>query len=279
MILRAPVLVAVWCATAATAAVRIAEASLHQFDDGPPLAATFAFAPGDPVWVIARFADYQRSKNEDHPRLHLTWQVEVLDPQGVPVVELKREKIDAELHPQDKNWMPKVRYDFMLPPLAGSGRYKAVLNVKDELSGATARREIEFRIQGHQVEPSAVLVARNLRFLRKEDDEQPLATPAFRPGDTVWARFDITGYKLGDGNRYEVAYGLEVLDAEGKTVFAQPEAAREKDQSFYPKRYVPGILSLNLTKDVPKGAYTIVLRLTDPLGNQTAESKHAFAVE
>jgi hypothetical protein len=94
----------------------------------------------------------------------------------------------------------------------------------------------------------------------------------------LWARFDIVGYKFEDNNRYSVDYGLAVEDAAGKRLFAQPEAAAESHDSFYPQRYVPGGLSLNLDKNVAPAMYTLVVTVHDRVGGQIWEERHAFQV-
>jgi hypothetical protein len=226
-----------------------------------------------------RFRGHGKTKDEDKPRIHLVWQVEALDPDGVPFVEPKQDKVDVELAPQDKNWMPKVRHELVLPSLADSGTYRLILSVKDEVNGTSARKELSVRVKGHEVAKSDQLVARNFRWLRTEEDGPPLKTPAYRPGDQVWARFEMTGYKLGEKNAHSIAYGLEVIRFDGKSMYGEPTAAREKGESFYRKRYLPGVLNLNLQPDIAKGEYTIVLRLRDELGGQTDESKHTFQIE
>ena len=55
---------------------------------------------------------------------------------------------------------------------------------------------------------------------------------AYRPGDAVWARFDMTGYKLGDKNQVDIEYGLTVLREDGSVAYTQPQAANQKIQTF-----------------------------------------------
>jgi hypothetical protein len=167
----------------------------------------------------------------------------------------------------------------LVPPLADSGLYRISIRVKDELSGSETSKELEFTVRGLAVEPSPTLVVRNFRFLRSEEDDKPLPAAAYRPGGSVWARFEITGYKLGARNRIEVAYGVSLLRTSGEVLFSEPNAASEADESFYPKRYVPGILSLNLDPDIAKGEYTIVVAVRDQVGGQRFESRHGFQVE
>jgi hypothetical protein len=76
-----------------------------------------------------------------------------------------------------------------------------------------------------------------------------------------------------------VDYGLAILNAAGEQIFAQPAAASESRESFYPQLYVPGALSLNLDANVVKAAYTLVIIVHDKIGNQSQESKQPFEVQ
>jgi hypothetical protein len=89
----------------------------------------------------------------------------------------------------------------------------------------------------------------------------------------------MTGYKYGDKNRYSVEYGLAILRESGEQVFAQPAAAADSNESFYPQRYVPGAVSLNLQPDVPEGSYTLVITMADKVGDQTAEARREFRIQ
>jgi hypothetical protein len=95
----------------------------------------------------------------------------------------------------------------------------------------------------------------------------------------LWARFDIVGYKFGDNNRYSVDYELAVEDSTGKRLFAQPEAAAELHESFYPQSVVPGELSLSLDKNVVPASYTLVVTLHDKIGDQSWEERRTFQVQ
>jgi hypothetical protein len=120
-----------------------------------------------------------------------------------------------------------------------------------------------------------------LRYLvvPKENAPEALTVPAYKQGDMVWARVDMAGYKLGEGNSFQVGYGLEVFRANGESLFKQEEAANETGKSYYPRRYLLGSLSLQLTKDLDPGEYSIALRIRDAVGAQQSETKHAFRVE
>ena len=89
----------------------------------------------------------------------------------------------------------------------------------------------------------------------------------------------MTGYKIGEKNLFDIGYGLVVLRADGTVAYSQPEAANSKDTPFYPQRYQPGELSLNMPKDIAKGEYTIVLTVHDQVGQQTCETREKFSIE
>lgn len=268
-------LVAATAASAPRQLVIVAPA-LHQFEDGPGLPSTFTFVPGDTVFLDYEVSGYQVSGKD---RILLSFQIEARDPQGRLLAPPATRKMDAELAEEDKNWKPKVRYEVLVPPLADSGGYRILIRGKDELSGAEASAEIGFSVQGRAVESSDTIIVRNFRFLRSEEDATPLAVAAYRPGDTVWARFEITGYKMGAKNRLDVAYGVSLLRSSGEALFSEPNAAAEADESFYPKRYVPGILSLNLDRDIDKGEYTVVVTVRDQIGGQQCQERRSFRVE
>jgi hypothetical protein len=256
--------------------LQIVRPELHQYDGGPPLAPGFRFLTGDLVFVTFHIGGYQVSPES---KVDLSYTIEAVDPEGVPVVETIHGTVATAVSPEDKDWMPIVRGSVALPSLAWGGTYRLTLAIVDKLSQQTAKTEIDIPVRGRNVEPSPALVERNFRFLRTEEDADPLLDAIYHPGDSVWARFEFTGFRYGPKNHIHVEYGVAMVDASGKALFSQPRAAVEDDDSFYPKRYLSGILSLNLDKNIAPGQYTVVLTLRDGVGNQTQESSHVFRVE
>jgi len=265
---------AVACGADAPPQLAIVGATLHQYDGGPPLPREFRFGRGETVFLRFRIQGYARSPDS---KIDLACRLEVVDAQGLRLVPAEQKPIQAELAPEDKDWQPVVRYDFPIPPLVDPGRYLIRVTVEDKLAGRQAGAEIPFEVRGPVVEPSSTLVARNFRFLKGEDGPLIEGPAIYGRGEMLWARFELTGYKIGEGNRIEVEYGLAVLGPTGKEVYSEPQAAVERSTPFYPHRYVPGILSLNLEKAQP-GAYTLVLRVRDRVGDQQYESRHPFEV-
>jgi len=261
---------------AAPKPIKIIEAGIHQTEDGPLSAAGTIFVPGEVIFFSCRLDGYTVSPEK---KVSIRYEFSAVDPGGVPIVEPASGKIDAELSPQDKEWKPKIRQTALIPPLAQSGMYKVRISVKDELSESAATAESAFEVRGHAVETSDTLVVRNFSFHRTEDDGEPLKIAAYRPGDAVWARFDITGYKLGEGNQREVSYTVTVTRADGKVLLPPREPSVDKGASFYPMRYAPCVINLNLQPDIRRDEYTILITAQDKIGDQTVESKQTFRVE
>ena len=271
-----PVLLLAWAAPAAPAtALAVVEVRIAQSDGGAPLPADFAHYPGETLYLSFEVEGYQANAKDS---IALESKVEAFDPQSVPILEPITQKINAELAPEDKNWKPKVTHELVIPPLAPSGTYQLTINVADSIGKTTARKAVSFQVKGHEVAPSDTLVIRNFRFFRGENDTQPLTQAAYRPGDAVWTRFDITGYKFGPGNRLEVSYQVAVLNGEGKLLWRSPDIP-EQHQSFYPQHYVPGSGSISLQPTIKPGEYAIEVTAKDPIGNQTCEAKQAFSVQ
>ena len=253
---------------------------LSQMEDGAPVSSGFEFVPGETIHFSCQVEGYKKVEDKSEvEKMLLTYQVEARDSRGILLQPVQEGKEGGTVTAEDKNWMPKIVESIVIPPLAESGEYQILVKVKDEMGQATAEARTAFTVKGRDVAPSDTLVVRNFRFLRAEEDGKALQVAAYRPGDPVWARFEMTGYKLGEGNQFDIEYGLEVLLADGSVGYSLPQAATGKEQTFYPQRYQPGVLNLNLAKDQKTGGYTIVLKVRDNLGNQTYETREKFSVE
>jgi hypothetical protein len=265
-------------AIAAPAAKKLAviRAVFSDMEDGAPTAKDDTFAPGESIFFRCNIDGFQRTEKN---AIHVSYTVEAQDAQGVLLLEPSKGAEETTLSPEDKEWMPKVRYTVVVPPLAPSGEYAVIVKVMDHLNNTLADARVPFLVKGRDVAPSDTLTVRNFRFLRSEDDDKALSVAAYRPGDAVWARFDMTGYKIGDHNEFDIAYGLDVLRSDGSVAYSEEQAATAKEAPFYPARFQPGELNLTLPKDLPVGAYTIVLKVHDNLGGQAFETRQKFSVE
>jgi len=272
------VLMAPLAISAAPAAKKLAivATAFANSDDGPAAASDDQFVPGETLYFRCQVEGYKRT---DANEVKIGYEMQAADAHDVALQLSEKGAVSTTLSPEDKNWLPKLRYSVVIPPLAESGEYHVLIKVKDELGGTTAEARATFLVRGHPVEPSDSLAVRNFRFFRNENDANPIQIAAYRPGDSLWARFDMTGYKIAEKNLFDIGYGLVVLREDGSVAYSQPEAAVSKEAPFYPQRYQPGELSLNLPKDIAKGKYTIVLTVHDNLGQQTSETREKFSIE
>ena len=261
---------------AAAPVFEIVRPVIAQSEGGAPLPAAFEHVPGETLFFTCRVVGYSKSPED---KIHVAYSVEAFDPKGVPIVEPYKNDLITDVAPQDKEWMPKIETEVQIPPLLASGTYKLVIKAEDVVAKTAARLEVPFQVRGHDVAPSATLVVRNFRFFRGEDDAEPLRKAAYRPGDGVWAKFDITGFRSGEKNHIDVSYVTSVIAPSGRVLWTQPEPAAEQGESFYPKRYVAASMGINLTSTIRPGEYTISVTVKDAVGKQTHETKQTFTVE
>jgi hypothetical protein len=267
-------------AVQAAPSFKIDRLALHQFEDGTLLDRDYEFLPGETAFFSCRLDNYAVDENdEQHRKVKLAWKMEVRDSAGVLLVEPAQGRIDTELLKEDTDWLPKFLKSFIVPGFALSGEYRITVRVHDEVADSEVAGELKFRVKGHAVEPSGALAVRNFAFLTSEDDPLGMRQPIYHPGGMGWARMDVTGYKFGENNRFSVVFGMALEDSQGKPLFTQPEAGGAASESFYPQRYAPGTLTLNLDQDVTPGTYTLLITVRDEIGNQRVELRQPFRVQ
>lgn len=254
----------------------IVQAGVQQTEDGPFVQPGFAFYPGEYANFSFQIAGYRVPETK---HIQLEYVVEMVDAKGVALVPPETGKVDTQVNPEDKDWLPKVRASFLIPSFLIPGEFRIRALVKDLLAKQETSKEFSFRIEGRRIEPAAALTIQNFRFFRSENDKEALEVRSYRAGDEIWARFDIVGFKTGAKNLVNVEYGLTVLRPNGQALFSDPKAANEKKESFYPMPFVPGTLSVKLSSDVPKGAYTLLVTVRDVVGGQTYETRESFQIE
>lgn len=259
----------------------VLNAGIQQAEDAPFVAHDYQFMPGDFVYFtfeISGFGIASDAKAQTKS-IELTYELVPQDSNGTPLTAPVKGSIAEELHPEDKNWIPKRHASFLLPSFVAAGDYHVHVAVQDGVSKTQTIADVPFHIGGVQIKPSPSITVQNFRFLRKQDDAQGLDVPAYSPGDTVYVRFDMSGYKFGQDHEYRLAYGLTVLGPDGKPFVQQPQAAQLQSTSFYPAQFVPGNLDITTTKDSATGEYVLILTVRDLCSGQTQESKHVFSIE
>jgi hypothetical protein len=258
--------------------------ALHRFEDGPLLDSSYEFLPGENAHFSCRLMGYQtKALDADRQAVKIAWHMEVRDPLGALLEPPAQGRIDAELFPEDTNWMPKFLKNFVVPPFAISGEYRIAVQIRDEIAESEVAGELKFRVKGHAtgpgMSPDGKLTAANVVFLSGENDVLGTRSTVAHPGGVVWARLDISGYKFADKNRFSVSFGMALENAAGKQLFSQPGAGSQTDESFYPQRYSTGTLTLNLDKSTPPGGYTLVVTIHDDIGDQSFEVRAPFEVQ
>jgi hypothetical protein len=259
----------------------VLDGGVQRSEDAPFVAKGFQFLPGDYVYFTFHISGFATNTNEATAikSLSLEYEVTPQDANGVALTEPEKGTITGELSREDKNWTPKRRASFLLPSYIAAGAYRVHVVVKDLISKTEASRDYPFQMGGIQVEPASGMQAQSFEFLRNENDASALDVPAYAPGDTVWARFQMTGFKFEPGNKYKLSYGVKILRPDGKTFLDEAKAAQIESDSFYPAPYVPGELQVTTPKNAAHGSYALALTVRDLVGNQVFELKRSFSIE
>jgi hypothetical protein len=271
-----PALLIALVSSLAAAPLEIVRPILSDTEGGAALPTGFEYRPGEMLFFSCRIANYQKTPEE---KIHLAYSLEAFDPKGVPLVELFENDISTEVAPQDKEWMPRIATEIAIPSQIAPGTYSIVIKAEDLVAKSKAELKVPFQVRGRRVGLSDTLTVENFQFFRGEDDTQPVEPPVYRPGDTVWTRFDITGFRYGPGNQVDVGYVVSVLDSTGKVLWTQPEPTTERAGSFYPRLWVSAAMSITIQKNTRPGQYFFSVEVKDGVGNQTYETKAPFTVE
>ncbi len=204
---------------AAHSELAVVQAGVQQSEDAPFVPADYVFLPGDYLYFTFQIAGFsiQSSNRDEVQKISLTYQAAPEDANGVPLTKPVSDSIQAELSSEDKNWTPKRRASFLLPSYVASGDFRVHLVIKDEFGKAEVSKDFPFHIGGVHIQQADSINVQQFQFLRRENDRDALEIPAYSPGDTVFARFDMAGFKLAPGNAYALEYGLSVTQPKRKT--------------------------------------------------------------
>ncbi len=94
---------------------------LHESDDGPPIPADYRYRPGELVFFSFQVSGYKRSGGVDESKsIDVAYEIDVRDGSGVLVDEPRVGSVGTKVSQEDRDWLPKVRYEFAIPPLAES---------------------------------------------------------------------------------------------------------------------------------------------------------------
>jgi hypothetical protein len=259
----------------------IIDAGVQDTEDAPFVGPSYRFLPGDTVYFTFQISGFSsRAIGTAGTRtIALSYEITPQDSKGTALAPSVEAKIDAELNPEDKTWLPKRRASFVLPVLLASGECRIHVLVKDAISKTEATKDFSFRTGGPKVEQSASLSVQDFGFFRRPEDREPLDVAAYAPGDEVFTRFTITGFKTDAHKRYHVSYGVLVTRPDGKPFLEQPKASDLSDAPFYPAKFVPGVFSVITASTAPRGQYVVTVSVHDLVGDTNFEVKRAFSIE
>ena len=256
----------------------IVSASLLDSENGYPIPADSVFYPGEKVHLEFKLTGFTTDKDY---RMRVDYRVDFLGPSGVRFSLPRAGEINEEIFPQDEDWSPMLRVSPRLPQFAEPGTYEITLTAVDRLAGNDETVLIvPVFVHGDNIETSTTLLMRNLVFSREQGGEA-LPTPMYSAGETVWARFHITGYSLAEDNSFDVASSLEVTTEEEKEnkVLFHFKASGERGRPFYPRRWLPAEFRLDLDENLSSGLYTVLISVPDKLEGKTFESRRHFRVK
>lgn len=267
--------------SSAESALSVINAGVSSSEDAPFARSDYQFLPGDFVYVTFQIAGFsvQAETRGEVRKIALHYQVTPVDNNNQALAPAESGDIETELSPEDKNWVPKRRSSFLLPSFVAAGTFHIHIAVKDSFAKAEVTQDIPFLIGGTKIRPASSITVENFRFGRKENDAEPLSVPAYSPGDTVYAHFEMAGFHLGPENKFHVAYGLTVFAPDGKPYIQALNAADIESKTAYPAGFIPGNLELKIGKESVRGEYIVLLTAHDLLGNEQSQIKQAFSVE
>lgn len=205
--------------------------------------------------VSGFIADKQRE-------MDLKLEVEVLDPEGVALMQKWEEKINSL--PPGRSRNIKRFFSLQIPPFAPNGAYQINVRAIDALSGnASASRSAGFMVQGEMAAPALSLEVRAYKSGISKDllsEEAPLMQP---PG-TLYIVFELFGLGLRNG-QCDVRVHLKLHTPEGGEALDIPQWITVREDFFY---HPPGFfLPLNGYLDIPAalkpGLYTLRLNVLD----------------
>jgi hypothetical protein len=261
----------------AAPALGIVKPVVAQSDGGDALPAGFKHVAGETMFFSCNISGFTKGSDE---KINLTYSVQAFDPKGVPVAEIYKAEAKDEISPEDKNWLPKVETQIVLPDILMTGNYKIVVKVDDLLSKTSAELTVPFAVNGRDVGSSPTLIAKNFRWYHNEDDNNAMNQPIYHAGDNMFMKFDITGFKYGANNKVDVSYRPSLVLENGKTIWSQEgDPPTEQSESYYPRPYVEGEFGISLNKDFKPGTYTMAVAVTDAVGKQTYQGKFQFIVQ
>jgi hypothetical protein len=259
----------------AAAQLAIVNPVLHnRQEDGPSIPANYTYYGGELLYLSFKVSGFKPLKDQ----VEVRWQIVATDPDGVLLVPLINGAVREELNVNDKEWLPRIQQTIPLPPQIPPGPCRLKLIANDEYGKTTAEKELEFKVGGRPLPKVSGFTILDLGFYESDTAMSAMREPVYRQGVALWARFQMAGFALGEKNRFDVSYGLEIRSTEGKVLYERAEAASDGASPFYPRRLLNGGVTLDISSGVSPGEYLLVVKAKDRVGGAEAEAQSRFRV-
>ena len=254
----------------------------YQFEDehGDVLYSLITGA-GTEIVLTFRVDGFERQRVEQpgeipEEHVHLQYEAEMRDPEGVLVEPGQSGEVDTILGPRDGEWRPRIRWSAALPSYAPTGEYKVAIRVKDVLSGEEAAGSVPVRVRGEAVQPAATLEVQQLEYANTANGPW-FPRRFFAPGRPVHVRYKVAGFQVSPENEVWVEQDWTILDADGNVIVTQRNVVVNRERNFYPPRFLPAVFDLRLDDPKP-GAYTFRIVVRDRISGQNISTDSEFFV-
>ncbi|OFW11039.1 MAG: hypothetical protein A3H27_17715 [Acidobacteria bacterium RIFCSPLOWO2_02_FULL_59_13] len=239
----------------------------------------FTMTAGGDVILTFRVEGFHREEGLDQsglPEYHvkLQYDVELQDPQGVLVSPPETDEIEAYLGLRDDDWTPKIRWSASIPAYAPAGDYQIRLQVRDLLDEQEAKASASFRVVGEQFRAAPTLEVQQVEYAGAE------AGPWFRQRyfslhEPVHIRYRVAGFAVSPEKEIWVEQDWQVLDENQQVIVNQENTLVERQQRFYPPRFLATRFQLRLDDPKP-GAYTLRITVRDRIAQQSISLDSTF---
>src|SRR5580698_9134302 len=169
-------------ALVAAPALGVVKPVIAQSDGGDALPGGFKHVAGETLFFSCNISGFTKTPEE---QINLTYSVQAFDPKGVPVAEIYKGVSKEEVGPQDKNWLPKIETQIVLPEILRPGSYKIVVKVDDVIGKTSADLTVPFEVNGRDVPSSPALLAKDFQWYHNEDELRPMSQAVYHPGDNM----------------------------------------------------------------------------------------------
>lgn len=231
------------------------------------------FEPGKEAFLQFRLGPVASNKQG-----HVDTQVNfvVKDSQGRPLLEPVLLEL-KEPFPGGGNGRGELPINFKLrlPAYVEGGDYIIEVVAIDRLGKQEIQDKIPFQVKGPKIPKGASLGVQDYRF---RGEEGVKAEPDYRPGETVYSKFNVLGFKLGEKNDVKLRLSLLVLDQKGQILLDRPNLLSIAEGFFYPPSYFPVNTRVNLAPGASAGNYTLNYSLHDEVAGTQMKFEKEFRV-